>query len=422
MKKLKSICLFLLIFFYIFGPVFRQIGNWFDFIFFTSFVLTIYGYFFLKLNIPKYFTMFYFIIVVFAYLLVSINFYPFTTNQDIFRMVLIPIRILFTLYGGFVIVNLSIFIFPKTYFVNLLYFIFLSVLVHAIIMSLQFYSQSFKDFIYYYTSTGESRGNNEYDFRMGGLTGSFGDSILSVVQSLGIIFIPWISKYVNIYKKILLYFGGLLIFYSILICGRSGIWSTLFFLPLSYILSSDFKGVVFWIKFFLNSLILILIFILIVILFDRIENGSQLYYALKRSLDTFIDYKDTGTFDDHTVQTISTFILFPTDIIVFLFGDGEHMVNTQFSRTLDSDIGYIRNFWSMGIIVASMFWAPIVYYTLVSGKLINKYKSAALLFCLSLIMLIFHTKENFLYVRMFHSIYSIVLFSMYITVKKAHYN
>lgn len=417
MKVVKCIFLFTLCFFYIFGPVFRPIGAWMDFIFVTSTILSLYGFFIAKFKIPKYFRLFFILIFVFTYVLVSISIYPFTTQEDYIRVILIPIRILVTMYGGFVLVYLLNDKYKNEYFDVLLKFIFCSILIHGLIMAYQFYDPNFKDLIYFYTSTGDFRSSNEYNFRMGGLTGNPGDSILSVVQSLGIIMIPWMFKRASLFGKLFLFIGGVFVFYSILICGRSGIWATIIMLPISVYLASDKKGAALLVMLFSRTFIFIALFALVLFLFDHTEAESPLYYALKRSLDTFLDYKESGNFEDHTVQAITTFVLFPTDIKILFFGNGEHMVNTQFSRTLDSDIGYIRNMWAMGIIVASLYWAPIFYYTIVAAKLVRKYKPAALLLCCSLIMLVFHAKESYLYVRMFLSIYSLMLFSLYISVR-----
>ncbi|RQO65699.1 hypothetical protein DBR40_23270 [Pedobacter sp. KBW01] len=421
MKRIKFIGLFILVFFYIFGPVFRPIGAWMDLIFVTSLMLSFYGVFVAKLKIPRYFSVFFILVFVFAYVLVSISMYPPTAQEDYIRVILIPIRILFTMYGGYVIVHLLSVNYETEYFVSLLKFIFISIVVHATIMAYQFYDPDFKELIYLYTSTGDYRGSNEYNFRMGGLTGNPGDSVLSVVQSLGIIIIPWIYKNVKAYWKILTILGGVLIFYSILICGRSGIWSTIIFLPASIYFSSDNKGIASLIKLVPKVLLFLGFFIAVLFLFDKTEADSPLNYALKRSLDTFLDYKESGSFDDHTVDVLTSHVFLPTDPITLLFGDGEHVVNTQFTRTLLSDIGFVRNIWSMGIFIAFLFWYPILYYTMIAFKLLKKYKPAGLLFCFSLIMLIFHAKESYLYVRMFLSIYSLMLCSLYHSIRKEYH-
>ncbi|MEL4402896.1 hypothetical protein AAEJ42_21885, partial [Shewanella algae] len=76
---------------------------------------------------------------------------------------------------------------------KLIELVFYSIGLHAIIMIIQFFNVEFKDFVYGYTTTGEFT-SFEYNFRMGGLSGAAGGSILSVVQSLGIILMPFLGK------------------------------------------------------------------------------------------------------------------------------------------------------------------------------------------------------------------------------------
>jgi hypothetical protein len=68
---------------------------------------------------------------------------------------------------------------------------------------------------------------------MGGLSGGSGGAILSVVQSLGVLIIPFLWKYSKNIFKIVLVIGGIIIFASVLVCGRSGLWAIVLGLPVS---------------------------------------------------------------------------------------------------------------------------------------------------------------------------------------------
>ena len=151
---------------------------------------------------------------------------------------------------------------------------------------------------------------------------------------------------------------------------------------------------------------------------DSVESKSPLYYALTRSLDTFLDARKSGSFDDNTTAALQEHIIFPNDVKTWVLGNPEHLVKTQFNRTLNSDIGYIRNIWSFGIFFSFSYWVPIIIFAIISFLLIRKYDSAKLVFVLSLLMLFFHAKENYLYVRMFLSVYSMVLFTLYFEVRE----
>ncbi|MBL0191338.1 MAG: hypothetical protein IPQ18_08335 [Saprospiraceae bacterium] len=194
-------------------------------------------------------------------------------------------------------------------------------------------------------------------------------------------------------------------------------------MPLSIYLSSKIKGFIYWGKAIIFVFFCVIIFSGVFIIFDKAEAESPLYYALRRNLDTFLDYRDKGNFDDETVHILSNHLLLPNSFKTILIGNPEHIINTQFERTLQSDIGYIRNIWGMGYVFAFLFWFPILYFTIIAFNLRHKFESANILLILSLIMLLFHAKENYLYVRMFLSIYSIILFSLFLEVRnKYNYN
>jgi len=417
MKRIKLFILFLVSFLYIFGPLFNSVGAWADTILVISTILSIYGIVIYNLQFPSFLKCFTFILPVFIFAIIIIAESSYTTVGDYIRFTLKPLRIFITIYAGYVLVFLLRKHSRNDFFGLVLLMIFWSVLFHAGIMAYQLYSPEFKDLVYSYTTSG-FRSSYGYNFRMGGLGGGTGGSVLSVVQSLGIIIIPFLFKRGNGLWRLLLVISGLFIFFSILICGRSGIYSVILFLPISIYLASESKGVKFWFSAVFAILFLIALFLCSFLFFDAVEAKTPLYYALRRSLDTFLSYRTSGSFDDPTVDVLVEYILLPTDIKTWLIGNGEHIVNTQFDRTLKSDLGFIRNIWSYGFFIAFFYWLPILYLVFCSFKLSRKYEQAAVLFMLSMIMLLFHAKESFLYVRMFMSIYSLILFSLYFGLKE----
>lgn len=412
-----KIFLFIISFLYIFGPVFRPIGNWFDIIFFISLILSLYGFFVLRLKTPNYLFFFYGLIPVFIYAVISIALYRKYDTGEWIRYGLIPIRIFITLYGGYILIFILYRKYKDNYFKVVLQFIFLAILIHAIIMIYQLYNPQFKDWVYSYTALSDFRSSYDYNFRMGGLSGGSGGSILSVVQSLGIIIIPFLYKKMGHKWKIPILLGGCIIFFSILICGRSGIWCILIFLPMTFYLAKTKKRIGFFVKYIFSIGIIVLIFIGTIAFFDEIQVKSPTYYSLRRSLDSFLMYQQTDEFQVRTVEVVADMWFLPNPI-VFIAGNAEHLVNTQFERTLSSDVGYIRNLWGFGIVFAFLYWLPIFKCLLLALKNRKKYLSAAILLSLTLIMLVFQAKESFFYVRMFFSIYCLILFSLYIDSKK----
>ncbi|MBL0191337.1 MAG: hypothetical protein IPQ18_08330 [Saprospiraceae bacterium] len=233
---MKFLILLLFTFLYIFGPVFNPIGSWIDMTFFTSIFLTLYGTLILRHSIPSYFKVFSILIFVFLFVSISILDYHGTQMGDYIINLLKPIRILITMYGGYIICLLLNKYYHNNAIIYALSFVFISIFLHASLMSYQLLNPDFKDFVYKYTSSGEFRSSYDYNFRMGGLSGGPGGAVLSVVQSLGIVISVFLYKKVNKVSKLFIIIGSLLIFFSVLICGRSGLWSILVFFAAFYLL------------------------------------------------------------------------------------------------------------------------------------------------------------------------------------------
>ena len=169
-------------------------------------------------------------------------------------------------------------------------------------------------------------------------------------------------------------------------------------------------------KFFTISIKSIVITIfgitIVLILFKQLEENSSLFYALNRTFDTFIIYSESNNFDDKTVSTLQSHILLPNSKFTLFFGSTEVLVNTQFDRSLDSDIGYIRNLWGFGIFFTILYWLPIFYFFIIVIKLKKKSLLESSFIVISLIIILFHAKEITFYTRMLLSIYSLLLASI----------
>jgi hypothetical protein len=137
---------------------------------------------------------------------------------------------------------------------------------------------------------------------------------------------------------------------------------------------------------------------------------DPLNIALNRSLDTYIMAKETGNFqDDTTSQLLKSHVIIPTDLFTIVFGNSEHLINSGTARTLNSDMGYVRDLWSFGILGFIIFISPflVTIYKTQRYKTTDQSSNAVLIF--SLLLLLFHAKEPVLYVRMLWSVYSLLL-------------
>jgi len=330
------------------------------------------------------------------------------------RLLLKPYRVIVIIMGGGALAKIFYYRSIKTFNHDILYYIFISITIHGIIMVFQILNPDFKDWVYGFTTSGQFRSKFDYNFRMGGLTQSSGGAVLSVVQSLGVLLTPFIWKDAKIIKKFVLIVGCIIIVSSVLICGRSGFWAIIIGLPTILLWQSGISFYKTIIKYPLFVSLFGGTFYLILFYYGALHEESKFYHSFGRTLDVFLEYFQGGKFSNPTVNELKSHIIFPTDIKTIMMGDGEHLLGKQFDRVLNSDIGYIKNIWAFGIIGSIIFWLPLLL--LATSILRNQYSipiSKPLLMFI-ILMFVFHLKENFLYVRMFFSMISLMAGVYYI--------
>lgn len=411
---MKHIKLFLLLFLYVFGPVFRPIGDWFDLIFVISFVLVAFMVVFERAKFPPQLNWLLPLFLVSFYVtgIMSLQERGYAI-ADIVRILLRPLRIIITFLGGYYVIwiGMNKWKLKESHVLFLLYMVFAA---HALIMVFQFISPSFKDWIYDLTFTGEFRSSFGYNFRMGGLSGGSGGAILSSVMGVGLIFPAFAWRSASKSFRVVYLLLTPLLFTSILISGRSGLFIAFLAFGILIFLSSQNP-----LMLLRRVLVIIICTVMIVggavIGYEYLEPESDLHYALGRTLDTFLALRESGQLGDSGFSTYKNFFQLPNDLAVWLFGDPEYLVNDQFDRLVDSDIGFIRNVWSYGMFFAALFWFPIFAFIKYSLKRpTDTFKSLTVLF---LVMVIMHIKESGFYVRMFWSIVSLFFAMSYLEDK-----
>lgn len=413
MKLFKVIFFQLLFFLIIFSPIWKGV----DLLFVTASFLFIYGL--ISQNVRLIFASakpFYIIIPLFLYLIINatITYELFDYNNALYLM-LKPVRIMITAMGCYV---LSVMV--KNNFKNghegiTVIFIFNAIFFHALIMAYESFNPQFRIFLQTFLFEGQdTRGSYNEQFRMGGLMGITGGAILSVVQSTAVLALPFIIKFSRLFIcKSIFVLLGLCVFYSILICGRSGIWSIMFFLPISLLFLFKRKGIgfVFWMVT-ISLVFSYVLFSFINLSMQDIEEGHDIQNMLKRSLDTFIKYDQTGEFKDNTILKLFEMIQFPDGFLPLLFGDASHLFTNTFGRELKSDIGYIRILWSMGLFGMFVYVMP---YIKMAKRVYSQNKGIMSSYALIVVFvpLFFHLKEMFLYSR---CLFSITVLAYYSTI------
>lgn len=411
---------YILVFLFIFGSQVNKIGAWADIIFFTSLFIILLNIKDVSFFASKFFTVFLLLVFLNSLLVIRSLFYEEISVSIIVDVILKPVRILITLLGGFYLAkNISSKSLNTTHFEQqIVGLTFFAISTHAFVMILQFLSPSFKDQVYSIITNGEFRSSFEYDFRMGGLSGSTGGAVLSVVQSIGVLLFPFqIRNCRSLISKLLVIVCTFSILFSIIICGRSGIWAILLFMPLVLLMIDNYNFSK-WIKKIGISFGFLVIVFMSISLNQIVTNDSELFNSFTRTFDTFTQLQESGDFEDETINELFNHLILPSEISIWIVGDNDAYFNTQFDRNLDSDIGYIRNLWSFGILGTIVFVFPIMYVLVVLS--ISKSSSffAKLVILVAAIMIFFHSKELFLYSRMLMSIFSLFLGAFIVSERK----
>lgn len=410
---MKYVFLQILAFFYFVGPVFNSLGAWADTIPVTSILLFLFFYRKSRGLIYLDFSFYIYGIIAIPFIVGSL----FLVMDGIDGMILLrtclkPIRILATLLGGYSLVGLVRIFFPDRGLKIILALVAGSFALHGGIMILQWFSPEFKDFVYSYTTTGEYRSTFEYNFRMGGISGQTGGAILSVAQALGFISLVFAFA-LNCARPIFYWIMmGIGIFASILLCGRSGILCVAVFSFVATLSIGTFKRRLFMLSayFFMFFFVIFIISSIFAFVSNSGNEDGVLFttrYALARNVDFLLN--DSGGVEDRfgTIFAIWRMIHLPGDPFILLFGD----LREIYDRFSESDIGYIRDIVSLGVIGIFFYYLPAVSSSVLAAKLSrvnHKCSTVAKMFLVVVaIVWIFHAKELFLYSRVIMSVYSV---------------
>ena len=414
-KKSYSVVMACLVFFITIGPSMPRFSYAGDTLFLAS--LFSIGLLFLKIkNITLYneqktllFTLSLF--VVYSFIIMLLN------GVDDLTYPMRGIRILINVLGIGSLVYLMHQHFKSDFFKVLLMLSYFSISLHGFIMVMEFINPTFRDFVYSITEPEIHRDN--LLFRMAGLTNG-GGAGTSLIQFMAILMLPLFSKNfkISFSFKLFLFITATINLFAMLVSGRTGVFFTFLFVPLLY----------FWINSkisikkttFLKILILTLfgaVFISLLSLFEIIninkviESSEALLLAINR---LFLEIDSIVTQGEiRTLTVLSKENSIPDDWLQFIFG------NSIYAReNSNSDIGYIRDIFGIGIIGVILTLLVYVYLIYDSLRKYNvNFVLAKYIIVLIVSLIIVHYKEPFLFTRYFLTITLFMYFSLLIQSK-----
>lgn len=294
---------------------------------------------------------------------------------------------------------------------------YLSISLHGLIMVLEFINPSFRDFVYSITEPKIARDN--LVFRMAGLTNGAGAGT-SLIQFMAVLMLPLFSKNfrISIPFKILLIATALVNIFAMLVSGRTGLFFTIFFVPLLY----------FWInmKFTIREKTLFkanifLAFCPIIIYFFSVfevlpnynffELSKEILLAVNR---LFMEIDNVVTSGElRTLTLLSAENRLPDSWLQALFG------NSVYERAnSNSDIGYVRDIYGLGFVglmFTSFFYCFLLCDSLFKSSVNTSVAKYIIVLICSLVLA--HYKEPFLFTRYFLTVTLLMYFMLVIQSK-----
>lgn len=353
-----------------------------------------------------------------------------TIDENSFRSILRPVKGLIVFVGlYFAISGLSR---PyleklgprKTYEIFLL-MVYVTVVVHGLIIIFQFIIPPFRDFTYAILYDSNVLESNKA-FRMPGLAGAGGAQV-SAVQGLGF----FIGVYLALTKRRYFPFiiGNILLVVSFLLTGRTGVVliaiAALYWL--TFILLDQKK--IWQVRRPRLTVVGLLGIVAVVILVIRgvsfmssaYEENPIFQRAVDRTFETYNNYEETGKFSDSTLQALGQMYVIPESIALLIFGDSQLYDNT--SGRYQSDIGYIRLLWGYGLVGLI---AHIAFYLLMGFLILQRrvrqvmgVRNVAFGIWFLIAIFVLNYKEPFFFVRMSYPISLVAIMGLYLLTRSS---
>lgn len=318
------------------------------------------------------------------------------------QVILRPVRALIMFLGMFAFTCLYRNRWGDGFEQRLLRDVFLAVAIHAVIMVLEFVFPDLRDAIYVYTFADQVDAYNQM-FRMAGLTNG-GGAQLSLYQAFALGLLPLLIHYGagGTTRRLFYYLLGVVVFASVLLSGRSGVFYFLLAMPAAlYFVNKR----AFWIRVPL-VLALFALFVgsletLIDFMEETFSSSTFAVYvrtASERTLDLFLG----RTLDEHQgFNELLGYFFIPDDWSTVLIGnpvlfDASYALS---ARIFDSDVGYLNilvGYGLFGLLLHILFYVVILNSAFKSRPMrVCAYVSAIWVVAI----LIFNLKEIFFFAR-----------------------
>lgn len=237
--------------------------------------------------------------------------------------------------------------------------IYLSLLIHGIIMIAMYISEPLRHFVYSFTFA-ESYVNLKSPFlegyRICGLT--YGLSQTAILQIFGLFLMPYIfEKQSEMPAKISIILSFPIIIISSILSGRSGLFAALIFFPIYIILKLiiskySIKNIFDYSKFAILSLISAAVLFYAACHFLPEKFVKNALYSTKEIIDVFNNKSPI-------VNEVKPMYFLPDNLKTTIFGMGNYGRTDYFY--LQSDVGWIKSIFAIGFIGSILMILPFLW-------------------------------------------------------------
>lgn len=283
---------------------------------------------------------------------------------------------------------------------QVLYLLFFVFLLQSSFVVLTFVDSSLRGFINGVLRIDDARNLSPY--RMKGFANS-GGAGLSYLQALGV-FVGGILflQEKKVMRRIALVIGIVFITLVQIFIARTGLFaSVLLFLALLVQPAVNNGSIVLLFKrVFQGIALLVLIFLIFLAILPKERLAYFNEKVFSRAIELFEAYQTTGEFQTSSTQTLKSMYFLPSDPLQTLFGagewDGAPGTRGYSRRKVESDVGFVRAIFAIGLFLTILFYSIYVFYI---RKLYLTYWGRLFslgLICLAIIFVFGETKEPFL--------------------------
>ncbi|GGF51490.1 hypothetical protein GCM10011339_45010 [Echinicola rosea] len=300
---------------------------------------------------------------------------------------------------------------------EILYGLLVVIFIQSIFVIISFISKDFRDFTNLVLKINDERYLSNY--RMKGFSNS-GGAGLSYLQTIGafsgcILFLKETRKVKKI--KVIL-FVSIIVLSQIFIARTGLIFSAILFVVTMVQEAINKSSVILLIK--RVAIIIITLIIGFIGLFFVIPKEKITYFeekVISRAFELIEVYQATGELETSSTNNLQTMFFLPNDPIKLMIGagdwDGAPGTRNYFGRKVDSDVGYVRAIFAVGIIFTILFYS--IYIVYIINLFNNSKKYSLVLLGLLFVFFLGEFKEPFL-IRTSGTVKS--LFLIYFTLKE----